>query len=172
MMGIIHAHAHTHTAHAKFFQLWQQSSHQPISLPASAGPSLSQLHVSPHPPSCSQHVHRRADLGLRQTTQSKAPKALLQPTSACTFEAGLAHSKTAQAAWSFSSGKGTMIHPVSQTRHLVIQHPSLLFPQLPWNPSPTPISSTCSLSASLHHHPPSRWTLVSCSGRHAPPGLP
>ena len=39
-----------------------------------------------------------ADLGLRQTTQSKAPKALLQPTSACTFEAGLAHSKTAEAA--------------------------------------------------------------------------
>ena len=56
-----YTHAHTHMAHAKFFQLWQQSSHQPISLPASAVPSLSQLHVLLHPPSCSLHVHRWAD---------------------------------------------------------------------------------------------------------------
>lgn len=139
----------------------------PVLLRASAVPSPSQLDLLLHPFTCSWHVHRQVRLGLRLTTQAKPLRSFSNPFLPAHLNLGWPNLSIAQAAWSCSSGKGTTIHPAFQTRHLVIHHPSLLFPHLPHRIHHQLLSILPSLSASFHPTT-TRMILASCSSRHAP----
>lgn len=160
-----HTHTHTHT-NAKFFKLWQQIPHQPISVPwplPSPAPHGWIYFFSPPPAAGTSTV--QADLGLSQVAQDQASHGRLHATAACTLEVGLAQSQH-----SMSSLK---LQLRERHHHLpgcppIVLHPAPSAPKS--NPSPTPINSPCSPSASLQPLAP-RMIPVSCSSRRAPSGI-